>query len=85
MLDEILLRKIRQQVDEAKPKTTSKEMKLSRDEALLEAEYLFKKGILMGESLENIFYIIYGYLRKAGYDDIRPPELLKFLFRELGI
>jgi hypothetical protein len=83
MIDEVILRKIRQEAKEAKPKEVGKTQKLSREEVLLEAEYILKKGILMNEDLNKIFYLIFGYLKKAGYDDIKPPELIRFLFREI--
>lgn len=88
-MEDILVRELRRKVGEEIPKVLPQATKVSRDEALMEAEYLLKRRLMetmpttLEEAkriLEDTFKMIYAYFKSLNYD-IPPEELLSYLKR----
>ena len=90
-MEDLLVKELRQKIAEQQVDTRGEVRKVSRDEALSEAEYLFKRTLLENRprTLEeaqtiftNLFRMIYAYFRSLDYD-IPPNELVRYLLREI--
>jgi len=87
MSEEILIKALRQKISEQVPRQIGEVQKVSRDEALTEAEYIFKKQLMESRPrnleeantiLQNTFKMIYAYFKSLGYN-IPPEELINHI------
>ncbi len=90
MAEDIIVKELRQKIDQQKPKE-GKTKKVSRDEALLEGEYILKRTLMenrpksleeANQILQNAMRMIYAYFRSLDYD-ISPQEFISYITRKL--
>lgn len=70
------MNELRKEVEETKPEQIGKVDKIGKEEALLEAEYIFRKGLQEGPKSQNpmqdlteLFAKSFQYLSKVGFGD----------------
>lgn len=86
----VILDELRKDVSTAVPEQIGPIEKISREDALIEAEYMFRQALKeepKSESFEEgfggIIEDIFRYLQRVGHADITKDELLEVILKDL--